>query len=43
LEKRIEEVYGVELAEPVHSKVSVDAISVLSVLIRVDTGAENEL
>jgi hypothetical protein len=41
--KRIKEVHGIELAKPVYSKVPINAIGVLSILIYVDTGTENKL
>lgn len=39
----VEEVDSIELAKPVHSEMTVNTISVLAVLICVDTGAEDEL
>ncbi len=42
-DERVEQVDGVEVAEPVDAEVAVDAVGVFAVLVGVDAGGEDEL
>lgn len=42
-DERVEQVAGVEVAEPVDAKVAVDAVGVFAVFVGVDAGGEDEL
>jgi len=42
-DERVEQIAGVEVAEPVDAKVAVDAVGVFAVFVGVDAGGEDEL